>query len=426
MAGLSRLLRPAGARLPLARISLFVAVMGPGVITGVVDDDPTGIAGYSIAGAEFGYTIIWALLLSTVALATTQTMVARLGAVTGKGLADLIRERFGVPITVFAMATLLIANATTTVAEFAGIAGGGEIFGVSRYISVPIAGVAIFLVIAFWSYRKVEIILLVGSLVFLSYIVTAFVAGPDWGAVAHGAFVPTVHPEVHFLTVLIGLIGTTITPWAMFYNQATVVDKGLGEREVRLAQADSAVGALVANLIAVSIIITTAATLYVGNQPAETVPDVAEALRPLAGDFAAHLFAIGLINSALMAMAVLPLSTAYALCEAFGWERTVNAGPREAPVFFGLVAGLLTLGGLAVLIPGVPLLFLLMLPNLVGGMLLPVTLILTLKLINDPRLMGRWVNGRVSNAIGWATTLALIGLTAVYLPLLLLSALGVL
>jgi NRAMP (natural resistance-associated macrophage protein)-like metal ion transporter len=418
-------MRPRASRFPFAGLAVFLAVMGPGVITGVVDDDPTGIAGYSVAGAKFGYTLLWALLLSTVALACTQMMVARLGAVTGKGLADLIRERFGVRVTVFAMATLLVANATTTIAEFAGIAGASEIFGVSRYISVPIAGAAIFFIISFWSYRKVEIILLIGSLVFLSYVITAFVAGPHWGDVARGALVPHVHRRVEYLTVLIGLIGTTITPWAMFYNQATVVDKGIGEREVRLAQADSAVGAVVANIIAVSIIVTTAATLHFSNPNVDSVPEVAEALRPLAGDFAAKLFAIGLFNASLMAMAVLPLSTAYAICEAFGWERTVNAGPREAPVFFGLIAGLLGLGAVAVLAPGVPLLFLLILPNLVGGMLLPVTLILTLKLVNDPRLMGRWVNGTVSNAIGWGTTVALIGLTVIYIPLLVLTTLGV-
>jgi NRAMP (natural resistance-associated macrophage protein)-like metal ion transporter len=398
--------------------------MGPGLITGVVDDDPTGIAGYSLAGAQFGFSLLWALLLTTIALGIVQTMVARLGAVTGKGLADLIREQFGVRITVFAMATLLVANATTTVAEFAGVAGASEIFGISRYISVPFAAVLIFALVSFWSYRRVEVILLIGSLAFGAYLVTGFIAQPSWSDVARGSLVPTVHPELDYLTILIGLIGTTITPWGMFYNQSTVVDKGLGERDVGLVQVDAWTGSIVTNIIAFFIIVTTAATLYANNQSADTVQDVAQSLRPLAGDFAARLFAIGLFNAALMAMAVLPLSTAYALCEAFGWERSVNRGPKEAPVFFGLFAALLVIGAGSVLIPGIPVLVLLILPNLVGGMLLPVILILALKLANDRHIMGQWVNGRLVNAIAWTTTGVLIVLTAIYLPLLLGSMIG--
>lgn len=392
--------------------------MGPGVITGIVDDDPTGIAGYSLAGAQFGFSLLWALILTTVALGIVQAMVARLGAVTGKGLADLIREQFGVKVAVFAMGTLLIANATTTVAEFAGVAAASEIFGISRYITVPLAAVGIFALVSFWSYRKIEVLLLFGSLVFGAYFVTGIIAQPSWSSVARGSLVPTVQFHLDYLTVLIGLIGTTITPWGMFYNQSTVVDKGLGVREMRLAEADAWVGSIVTNLIAFFIIVTTAATLYANSQPAGTVEEVAQSLRPLAGDFAAQLFAIGLFNAALMAMAVLPLSTAYALCEAFGWERSVNRGPKEAPVFFGLFAALLIFGAGAVLIPGIPVLILLILPNLVGGMLLPVILILCLKLANERRLMGEWVNGRVANTVVWTTTVVLIILTAIYLPIL--------
>ena len=392
--------------------------MGPGVITGIVDDDPTGIAGYSLAGAQFGFSLLWALILTTVALGIVQAMVARLGAVTGKGLADLIREQFGVKVAVFAMGTLLIANATTTVAEFAGVAAASEIFGISRYITVPLAAVGIFALVSFWSYRKIEVLLLFGSLVFGAYFVTGIIAQPSWSSVARGSLVPTVQFHLDYLTVLIGLIGTTITPWGMFYNQSTVVDKGLGVREMRLAEADAWVGSIVTNLIAFFIIVTTAATLYANSQPAGTVEEVAQSLRPLAGDFAAQLFAIGLFNAALMAMAVLPLSTAYALCEAFGWERSVNRGPKEAPVFFGLFAALLIFGAGAVLIPGIPVLILLILPNLVGGTLLPVILILCLKLANERRLMGEWVNGRVANTVVWTTTVVLIILTAIYLPIL--------
>lgn len=421
-----RLRRPhAGGVLPVSRIWIFLAVMGPGLITGVANNDPPGIAGYSLAGSEFGFQLLWAMVLAAVALTTVQSMVTKLGAVTGKGLADLIREHFGVRVTVLAMVALLVANSTTTVAEFAGIAAASEIFGVTRYVTVPVAAAGIFVLVAFSSYRRVEAIMLVGALVFAAYLVTAFASSPDWGKVAHGTFVPTIKPELAYLTVSIGLIGTTITPWGMFYSQSTVVDKGLGEEDVPFVLADSVSGSIVANLIAMAVIITTAATLFANGNPAETVEDVAEALEPLAGKFAAELFAVGLLNSALIAMAVLPLSTTYAICGAFGWERSVNRGVREAPAFFGILGALLVFGAAAVLVPGVPLLFLLILPNLVGAMLLPVMLVLTLKLVNDRRLMGRHVNGRVMNGVAWATTGVLIVLTAIYLPLLLLSALGV-
>lgn len=398
----------------IQRTSLFLAVMGPGIITAVVDDDATGVAGYSLAGAKLGYELIWALVLSTVALMVVQEMGARMGAITGKGLADLIRERFGVRLTLFAMVTLLVANATTTVAEFAGVAGASEIFGISRFITVPLAAVAVLAVVGFGSYRKVELVLLSFSLVFVSYIITAFVSQPDWVAAGRGAIVPEFHFNLTYITILIGLVGTTITPWMQFYLQSSVVDKGIGEREYRWERWDVWVGSVLQSVIALSILVTTAATLYTDHAPADTVPQVAEALRPLAGDFAAELFAIGLLNASLMAMAVLPLGTAYAICEAFGWERSVNRGPREAPVFFGLFAGILALGAVAVLVPGVPLLVLLFLPNVVGGILLPVILVLMLLLVNDRRLMGRWVNSRKQNVVAWATTWALIVLTAVY------------
>jgi NRAMP (natural resistance-associated macrophage protein)-like metal ion transporter len=407
------------------RLAIPLALMGPGLLTGIVDNDPTGIAGYSIAGSHFGYSMLWALLLSAVALATVQQMVARMGAVTGKGLADLIRERFGVSITLIAMLTLLVANAATTVAEFAGVAGASEIFGISRFITVPIAAAAIFLLVAYGSYRKVEVALLLVSLIFIAYLITGFIAHPDWRSVARGWTIPSFELNLPYFTVLIGLIGTTITPWAMFYNQSAVVDKGLGERDVRIVGIDAYAGSIIANVVASFIIITTAATLWAHGQPAETVDDVSKALSPLAGDFAGELFAIGLLNAALMAMAVLPLSTAYAICEAFGWERSVNRGPREAPAFFALFAGLLAIGAIAVLIPGLPLVFLLLLPNVVGGMLLPVILVLALKLVNDRRIMGRFVNSKLQNVIAGATTAVLITLSVAYLVLALLSAAGV-
>ncbi len=408
----------------LAPISVFLAVMGPGLITGIVDDDPTGIAGYSIAGAHFGYSLLWVIVLSFFALAIIAEMAARLGAITGKGLADLIRERFGVRITSLAMLVLLVANATTTIAEFAGVAGASEIFGISKYITVPLAAALVMAVVIYGTYRRVEKVLLVGALVFVSYIITGFLARPDWGSVATHSVVPTFHLTLPYLTVLIGVIGTTITPWQQFYLQSGVVDKGLGEREYRFVRWDVYAGAFACTLIAFFVIVTTAATLNAHGQPADTVTDVGQALHPLAGNFAANLFAIGLLNASLLAAAVLPLSTAYAVCGAFGWERSVSRSLHEAPAFFGLFAGLIVFGAGAVLIPHAPILKLLFLPNVVGGILLPVILILMLRLVNDRRLMGHWVNSRRQNVIAVVTTTFMIVLTVVYLAIAILEAVG--
>ena len=407
------------------RLALLFAVLGPGLVTGVADDDATGIAGYALTGAKFGYSLLWVLPLVTVALAVVQESVARIGVVTGKGLADLIRERFGVRLTLLAMATLLVANATTTVAEFAGIAAAAEIFGVSRYVAVPVAAALIFAIIVLGTYRRVELLLLIISLVFLSYVVTGFVAGPQWSDVARGTFVPTLKADLSYLTILIGLIGTTITPWGQFYLQSAVVDKGLAERDYKRARADAYIGSLVTTFIAFFIIITTAATLHAKGQPAGTVTEVAQALRPLAGDFAERLFAIGLLNASLIAAVILPVSTAYAVCEAFGWERSVSRSIKDAPTFFGLFGGLLVFGAAAVLIPDMPLLFLLFLPNVVGAVLLPIILVLMLKIVNDRRIMGRWVNSPRQNIVAWSTTWGLMALTVVYAAVAVLQFAGV-
>jgi len=409
----------------LARISLFLAVMGPGLITGTVDNDPTGIAGYSIAGSRFGYSMLWAIVLCVIALAVIAEIAARLGAITGRGLADLIRERFGVRITALAMLVLLVANATTTIAEFAGVAGASEIFGVSRYIAVPLAAALVLTLVVYGTYHRVEKVLLLGSLVFVSYIIAGFLARPDWGEVATHSVVPTFHFSLPYITILIGVIGATITPWQQFYLQSGVVDKGLGEREYRFVRWDVYAGAVACTLIAFFVIVTTAATLHAHGQPADTVTEVGHALHPLAGDFAANLFAIGLLNASLLAATVLPLSTAYAVCGAFGWERSVNRRLREAPAFFGLFAALIVGGAAVVLIPGLPLLTLLFLPNVVGGILLPVILVLMLKLVNDRRIMGSWVNSRRQNAIAWTTTIVLIALAVVYAAIALLQLAGV-
>jgi NRAMP (natural resistance-associated macrophage protein)-like metal ion transporter len=410
---------------PWRRVALFLAVMGPGLITGIVDDDSTGIAGYAIAGSRFGYSLLWTLILAVIALAVVGEMAARMGSVTGKGLGEVIRERFGVRITSFALLILLVANIATIIAEFAGIAGASEIFGISRYIAVPLAALLVFGVVVWGSYRRVEKVLLTFSLVSLAYVITGFLAKPDWGAVATNCVVPHIQVNLAYLSVLIGVIGTTITPWQQFYLQSTVVDKGLGEREFKMERLDVFFGAAASGTIAFFIIVTTAATLFAHGEPSGTVEEVAQSLRPLAGSFAANLFGIGLLNASLLAAAVLPLTTAYAVCGAFGWERSINQPLREAPVFFGLFGGLLVIGAAAVLVPGLPLLILLLIPNVVGAVLLPVILILMLKVLNDSRIMGRWTNSPGWNVAAVTVTAALIVLTVVYGVIAMLQAAGV-
>ena len=414
--------RPFRLSLAWRRALMFLAILGPGVITSTVDNDATGIAGYAIAGAQYGYSLLWALFLSTLALIVIQEMSGRMGAVTGKGLADLIREQFGVRITFVAMLTLLVANATTAVAEFAGIASASEILGLSKYAGVPIAAVVVWLLVVWGSYQRVERVLLAGSALFLVYVVAGFIVHPDWADVARGSFVPSFHFDAGYLTVLIGLIGTTITPWMQFYQQATVVDKGIDAEAYPYERLDIWVGAVVLDVAAFFIIVTTGATLFVHHVPINGAADAALALRPLAGRFASLLFAVGLLNACLLAAAVLPLSTAYAASEAFGWERGVNHSIREAPVFLGLYTGLILLSALIVLIPHAPLFFLLWLPNVVGGTLLPVILVLMIKLVNIPSLMGRYTNGPVQNLVAGGTAGILILLTAIYLVVTITSA----
>jgi Mn2+/Fe2+ NRAMP family transporter len=409
--------RPDHQSSPWKRTLFFLAILGPGIITSTVDNDATGIAGYSIAGAQYGYSLLWVLLLATLALAVVQEMAGRMGAVTGKGLADLIREQFGVRVTVLAMITLLIANATTVVAEFAGIAAAGEILGVNKYLTVPIAALVVWFLVVWGSYRRVERILLAGSAIFLVYVISGIVVHPDWGSVVRSSVVPSFHLSSGYLAVFIGLIGTTITPWMQFYQQATVVDKGIGAEDYAYERWDIWIGACILDIAAVFIIVTTGATLFVHHIPINSAADAAEALRPLAGRFASMLFALGLLNASLMAAAVLPLSTSYALSEAFGLERGVNRGFREAPVFLGLYSALIAFGAVAVLVPRAPLFALLWLPNVVGGMLLPVILVLMLKLVNSRRLMGDFANGALNNLIAGGTAVAVVILTVVYLAM---------
>ncbi|HKA48282.1 MAG TPA: Nramp family divalent metal transporter [Candidatus Dormibacteraeota bacterium] len=399
------------------RLFLLLAVVGPGLITSNADNDAGGIATYSQAGAQFGYKMLWLLVAVTISLAVVNEMGSRMGVVTGKGLADLIRERFGVRGTTFAMLLLLFANAFTTVAEFAGIAAGLELFGVPRYVSVPVAAVMIWLLVVRGSYPVVEKVLLSIGLVYVTYIVSGLLAHPPWNEVLRSSVVPEIVPRRDYFLLAIALIGTTVTPWMQFYLQAAVADKGIPNENLAYSRVDVLVGALVTDIIAFFIIVATAATLH-GHLSAEQLAnmqagDFARALTPVAGRFATALFAVGLIGASFLAGNVVPLSTAYAVTEAFGWERGVGHRFTEAPAFFGIFTGLLVVGALATLTPGLPLVSMILLSQDANGIILPAILVYMLILLNDRRIMGRYVNGRFANTIAGVTVAVLIVLTAV-------------
>jgi len=399
------------------RLFLLLAVVGPGLITSNADNDAGGIATYSQAGAQFGYKMLWLLVAVTISLAVVNEMGSRMGVVTGKGLADLIRERFGVRGTTFAMLLLLFANAFTTVAEFAGIAAGLELFGVPRYVSVPVAAVMIWLLVVRGSYPVVEKVLLSIGLVYVTYIVSGLLAHPPWNEVLRSSVVPEIVPRRDYFLLAIALIGTTVTPWMQFYLQAAVADKGIPNENLAYSRVDVLVGALVTDIIAFFIIVATAATLH-GHLSAEQLAnmqagDFARALTPVAGRFATALFAVGLIGASFLAGNVVPLSTAYAVTEAFGWERGVGHRFTEAPAFFSIFTGLLVVGALATLTPGLPLVSMILLSQDANGIILPAILVYMLILLNDRRIMGRYVNGRFANTIAGVTVAVLIVLTAV-------------
>jgi NRAMP (natural resistance-associated macrophage protein)-like metal ion transporter len=397
------------------QLLLLLSVMGPGLITANVDNDATGITGYSLAGAQYGYGLLWAIVLVTISLAVVQEMVARMGVITGKGLADLIRERFGVKITFWSMVLLLIANAATTVAEFAGVAGAMDIFGVSPFIAVPAAALLVWFLVTRGSYKYVERILLALCLIYVSYVASGFLVHPDWTQVFHQTIVPPIQLNHGYLLTLVAVIGTTIAPWMQFYQQSAIADKQIPVKHLRYERIETYLGAFLTDFVAFFIVICTGATLFVHHIQITEAKDAALALVPLVGgngQIAEILFGIGLLNASLMAASVLPLSTAYSVAEAFGWERGVGRTFKEAPQFLSLYTGIIVVGaGITLFVPRDRLVFVLNLPNVVGGMLLPVILVLMLLLCNDHRLMGRYRNGRILNAIAWTTTVVMTVLT---------------
>jgi len=395
------------------RLLLLLAVVGPGIITANVDNDAGGITTYSVAGAHYGYSLLWMMPFVALALIVVQEMSARLGVVTGKGLADLIRERLGVRLTALIIGIFLFANLANTVSEFAGVAASMEIFGVTKYLSVPIAAMIVWLLIVKANYKWVERVFLAASAIFLAYIISGVLARPPWGEVAKAFVTPSFQFEPGYVTIFVTIIGTTIAPWMQFYQQSSIVDKGLKITEYAYERIDVVVGSLFAVIVASFIMIACAATLHANGVRIESAKDAALALRPLAGPYASVLFAFGLLNASIFSAAILPLSTAYVVCEAFGWEAGVNHGWREAPIFFTVYTALILLGAGIILLPIQSLVKTMMASQTLNGVLLPVILIVMLRLINEKHLMGRWVNGRAFNILAWGMVVVLILLTMI-------------
>ena len=402
-------------------ILLFLLVMGPGIITANVDNDAGGITTYSLAGARFGYTLIWILVPVLLALVIIQEMCSRMGVVTGKGLSDLIRENYGVKVTFYVMGALLLTNFGNVLAEFSGIAASMEIFGISRYLSIPVSAVAVWLLIVKWDYKKVEKVFLVACLIYIAYPLSALMAGPDWDGIAADAVTPSFSLTVPYFLMIMGIIGTTIAPWMQFYQQSAVVEKGITVKDYKLARLDVIGGSFFAVLVAFFIVIACGATLFVHGIRIETAADAAVALAPLAGKYASLLFALGLLNASLFAASILPLSTAFYVCEGMGWESGINRNFSEAPQFFTLYTILIIFGGGLILIPGAPLLHIMYLSQVVNCILLPFILIFMLLLINKKKLMGEYTNSKTFNILAWITVVILIVLTV----LLTASYLGV-
>jgi Mn2+/Fe2+ NRAMP family transporter len=397
------------------KIWFFLAVLGPGIITACADNDAGGITTYSVAGAHFGYSLLWMLLITTFCLAVVQEMCARMGAVTGKGLSDLIRENFGLRWTFFAMTILLIANTFTLIADFAGIAASLEIFGIAKWIAVPVMTIVIWYTVLRGSYKVVERIFLGFCVAQFAYVFSGFLARPDWGMALHGTFIPSFQFEPHYLLIFIGVIGTTITPWMQFYIQSAVRDKGINIRQYKYEKMEVLFGAFFTDFISFFIIVSCAATLYKMGVKVETAKDAAVALGPIAGNFAETLFALGLFGASTLTASIVSLSSAYAICEAFGWESGINKTFREAPTFYSFYTFLLIIGAAVVLLPNLNLISVMLISQEVNGILLPFVLVFMLLLINNKRIMGQHVNSRLYNIVAWFTVIVLVILTCILL-----------
>ncbi|MHB8090424.1 MAG: Nramp family divalent metal transporter [Syntrophales bacterium] len=389
------------------KLWLFFALIGPGIITSNVDNDAGGITTYSLAGADYGLSLLWTLIPITGVLIVIQEMCARMGVVSGKGLSDLIRERFGARITFYLMIALFLTNLGNTISEFAGIAASMEIFGVSRYISVPVSAAFVWWLVVKGNYKSVEKVFLFACVIYFSYIISGFMGKPDWSAVGSAFLTPVFRMDAGFLAMVVALVGTTIAPWMQFYLQSSVVDKGLKADDYPFTRLDVIFGSIMVNVIAFFIILLCAMTLFKNGIRIESAVDAAQALAPLAGEYAALLFAFGLLNASLFAASILPISTAYTICEAFGWESSLDRKFLQAPQFYSLYTLMIFLGAGIILMPDMPLIRIMFYSQVINGALLPVILVFMLLLVNDKRIMGKYVNGPIMNVLSWLTVAVL-------------------
>jgi Mn2+/Fe2+ NRAMP family transporter len=394
------------------QLVIFLSILGPGIVTGSVDNDAGGITTYSVAGALYGYKLLWTLIPSFIALLAVQEMNARMGVVTGKGLADLIRERFGVRITFYMFIFLLIADVGNTATEFAGVAGSMNIFGVDKYISVPLAALAVWVLVLKGNYKFAERVFLLFSVFLLSYVVSAVLAGPDWKVIGKAIITPTIHYDTEYITTVLGIIGTTVAPWMQFYMQSAVIEKKLKVSDYKYTLWDVILGCIATVVVAFFIIIACAATLHVNGIKINEASDAAMALQPLAGALAGQLFAFGLFVASIFSAAILPLATAFYVCEAFGFEAGIDKKFNEAPQFYFLFTIIILIGAGIILIPGAPLIAITIWTQVINAILLPVVLICMMVIINNKEIMEDYTNNRVQNIIGWATTAILIMLSA--------------
>jgi Mn2+/Fe2+ NRAMP family transporter len=396
------------------KIALFLSVMGPGIITANIDNDASGITTYSVAGARFGYSLLWTLIPTTIALVVIQEMIGRMGVITGKGLSDLIRENYGVKATFFMMLGLLIANFGNTVANFAGWAASMEILGFTKYIMVPLGAITIWILVTKGSYRVVEFILLYACIIFVGYIISGVMAKPDWNTVAKQTFLPKLQWNSEYIMMSIAIIGTTITPWMQFYLQSSIAEKGITKEHYKASRLDVVIGCSITDIISFFIIVTCGTLLFPYGIRINEASEAALALRPLAGDYASLIFAISLANASLLGAIIVPLATAYYICEAMGWERGVNKTFKDAPQFMWIYTLTIALASLLVLIPGAPLVFLMVLSAVINGLLLPFVLVFAIFLINNKKLMGEFTNSKMYNYISWGTVIAVICLTVAW------------
>jgi Mn2+/Fe2+ NRAMP family transporter len=401
----------------LKRMAIFLAILGPGIITGSVDNDAGGITTYSVAAALYGYKLIWTLIPSFIVLIVIQEMNARMGIVTGKGLADLIRENTGLKVTFFIFVALLLANIGNTTTEFAGVAGSMEVFHVSKYISVPIVAVMVWFLVVKGNYKFAERIFLIFSVSLLMYVVSALMGKPDWSAIGSSIVRPKMDINQQSLAIIIGLVGTTIAPWMQFYMQSSVIEKGLKMKDFKYTLLDIVVGCTATVVVAFFIMIACASTLHVNGVVINEAKDAAMALKPLAGAISSQVFAFGLFIASIFSATILPLATAFFVCEAFGFEAGIDKKWKEAPEFFILYTGIIIVGAIIILIPNAPLIKITIWTQIINGLLLPVVLICMILLVNNKRIMGEHVNKPLGNYIGWTAVIVLIGLSITLLVL---------